>query len=209
MNTMRKEKGRKRTTRWCDAEPKHALEFRNSLTGLPQEGLRDLRVGTRFSPVVLLTLLGLMLIQLTSGQITGPTLCPSDSCFTVGYSDLRTLREDIILNSEITGGAEGGFYILCPATVFNFTDTVPPADDDLVVDDDDVGQVEDTIDTIVITANNTALQCGNDGSRQDDCVLLQGDFHILIEGAPTNVTVTGLTFRRRRGGRWCRRGWCL
>ena len=148
-------------------------------------------------------------IVAVAGMLTGPSECTSDGN-TVGYSDLAALRTDILLNSVNDTSPDGGRYILCPNSIFNFSDVVPvsppSSGDDILVFDDDIlgGGVNvgtqppitvDEIQAITITSNNTELLCGNDGLSSNGCVFVDGSFHILISGGPTGILVAGLTFR--------------
>lgn len=137
-----------------------------------------------------------------AGKLTGPKVCPSDKV-TVGYSDLTTLRSDILINSNITSGDKGAQYILCPDTVFNFSDVPEPSTDDLITIDDDIlggknpaKAKVDEIQAVVLTSSDTSLLCGEDGLSSNKCVFVAGSFHILITGGPTGVLVQGVTFRK-------------
>ena len=147
-----------------------------------------------------------------AGKLTGPSECTSD-INTVGYSDLAALRTDILLNAVNDTSPDGGRYILCPNSVFNFSDIAPVSppssgDDILVFDDDILGggvnigtqppTTVDEIQAITITSNNTELFCGNDGLSSSGCVFVEGSFHILISGGPTGILVMGLTFRQAK-----------
>lgn len=136
-------------------------------------------------------------IATVAGKYTGPSDCPSDVSI-VGYSSLVSLRTDIRLNSNGTGGQ----FVLCPNTVFNFSTVPPPSggDDDLFNDDNIQGGDNNTIppateiQAIVITSNNTVISCGDNGMSSNTCIFAEGSFHILISGGPKGILVMGVTF---------------
>jgi len=99
-----------------------------------------------------------------------PSAMPSVSCF----SEYDLLAEAV---TEAGSNGTGGVFTICPDTVFNLF--VPPNSDVL---------------PIVINASDTIIQCGPDGSKTNECILLGGSRHFEIAGSVTGVELKGLTF---------------
>jgi hypothetical protein len=119
-----------------------------------------------------------------AGKLTGPKVCPSDKV-TVGYSDLTTLRSDILINSNITSGDKGAQYILCPDTVFNFSDVPEPSTDDLITIDDDIlggknpaKAKVDEIQAVVLTSSPYSDHRWTDWSSSSGCDLSKSNFFV-------------------------------
>jgi hypothetical protein len=128
-------------------------------------------------------------------NITGPSRCSSDG-FTFGYSNLTTLRADILLSSAITGGENGGEFILCPFTTFDFSSKAnsslqPPFTDDIFGTLGTKGAQE----PIVVVANDTRIQCGYDGSVSNECLFTHGNYHIQVLRGVAGIEVRGVTFQ--------------
>jgi hypothetical protein len=126
-------------------------------------------------------------------KMTGTAKCPNSDGIK-GYSDLFTLQRDIAIASNKTNFSNGGSYVLCPNTEFDFSVKVPSFDDDIF----QIPTSNSELDPILIEASNTKIICGNDGNNDDACILRKGSFHILIVGAAKKVTITGLTFREAK-----------
>ena len=96
--------------------------------------------------------------------------CTSDNR-TIGYSDFRTLRKDILKRENET--KVNSTYVLCPFTLF------------------EVGE------PIVIPSNNLQLKCGHTGESSLGCVFDGGSTQFVIDKkSPTGIVIQGLTFRR-------------
>ncbi len=138
-----------------------------------------LRMCQRINSIrILLVIILVKVVHCQTLSPIGPSKCDSDPSIE-GYSDIDVLRQDIIINSNITNKSQGGSYTLCPYNIFSFGD--------------DFNTGTGNKDPLVIDANHTRIQCGNDALSTEGCVFQGGERHLLIIENPFNVTVQGVT----------------
>ena len=138
-----------------------------------------LRMFQRINSIhILLVIILVKVVHCQSLSPIGPSTCDSDPSIE-GYSDIDVLRQDIIINSNITNKSQGGTYTLCPSIIFSFSNDF----------NTDTGNK----DPLVIDANHTRIQCGSDALSTKGCVFQGGERHMLIIENPYNVTVQGVT----------------
>jgi hypothetical protein len=121
---------------------------------------------------------------------TQPTISPSPTYYETPkpgcFDDLTDIYE---LERDLDDTSLHRKYILCPGTTFN----MGVLNDDLKIID---GQ------TFLMLRPNVIYQCGEDGSRLNDCILKGGDFALasyygVFEGiyeTVENVQIKGLSF---------------
>lgn len=105
----------------------------------------------------------------------GPSSCPSN-LFKSGYSNLRRMMLDM------SSGTENTFNI-CPGTVFDLRQ-------------DSVTDGETGI-PLIIPFDNVTINCGEDGSFGNKCILDGGLIQIALGGK--NITLNGLRFTGSTG----------
>lgn len=114
----------------------------------------------------------LLALGVSVGQeFTGPSLCTDNS--TVGYSDISTIRNDLMAAEHNFSVSSNISFVLCPFTEFSFAKERGP---------------------LLIRTSGFRLQCGNDGTEREDCIFRDGIVHIWIEGEVVGVEIHGLKF---------------
>jgi len=120
--------------------------------------------------------------------LNGPTRCSDDQ--TTGYDDIMKLKDDMVVTKMRSNGLEGGFYTLCPNTLFSIEEV-----------ENEKSGINDTngfFFALLIDTDNTAITCGLNGSSTNHCALWvggEGGFgHIGITNSVSNVVIQGVTF---------------
>jgi len=112
--------------------------------------------------------------------IRGPQVCSTGSNVT-GYTNLRRMLLDMETYNASSSLKEQTFN-LCPDTVYNISTDIENMDGDT---------------PILLPFDNVLLNCGVDGSLDNNCVLSGGLTHLILSGS--NITINGLTFQESEG----------
>ena len=122
-------------------------------------------------------------VQEPCGCVGEPTLPPFPDCF--DDIDLMMQFEDFV--EDVTVPRE---YVLCPNTEFYFGFGTQNGYEGGMVP--------------IEPRANSHYKCGQDGSSENNCLLIDGEFPFIAFFSepeyPTNITVTGMTFKANTGG---------
>lgn len=121
---------------------------------------------------------------------TEPTVSPAPTGWATQKSDCYDSLMDIYDNEKAVDASIRRRYILCPNTTFNLGYM------------DEMGYIKEG-EPFLMLRPNVIYQCGDDGSRQNGCILKGGDFGLAsfygvydgIYESVENVRIVGLTFQ--------------